>query len=224
MIGGLPNTHNGDLAFQLRELLKLAEGRISWEALATSIEVCASLRSAWEKEQSVELLWSGPLPADRVPARRIDQVLYDLISGAKTDILLVTFAAYKVKLLTEALISASRRKVSIRMVLEFEATSQNQLSIDALKAFPIDLIAISEIYFWPLSKREHNQVGRPGKLHAKAAVIDDQALLSSANLTDDAFNRNLEIGALFSGGEIPTRLRSHFEELISAGTLARWAL
>ena len=31
------------------------------------------------------------------------------------------------------------------------------------------------------------------KLHAKAAVIDKQALLSSANLTDDAFLRNLEL-------------------------------
>jgi cardiolipin synthase len=28
----------------------------------------------------------------------------------------------------------------------------------------------------------------PGKLHAKAAVVDNQVLLSSANLTEDAFN------------------------------------
>jgi hypothetical protein len=57
------------------------------------------------------------------------------------EILLVTFAAYKVKLLTEALNSAIRRNVSVRLVLEFEETSLNQLSMDALKAFPPDLIA-----------------------------------------------------------------------------------
>jgi phosphatidylserine/phosphatidylglycerophosphate/cardiolipin synthase-like enzyme len=44
-----------------------------------------------------------------------------------------------------------------------------------------------------------------GKLHAKAAVIDKQALLSSANLTDDAFLRNLELGVLFMGGDMPTK-------------------
>lgn len=63
---------------------------------------------------------------------------------------------------------------------------------------------------------------QPGKLHAKAAVVDKQALLSSANLTDDAFLRNLELGVLFMGGEMPGKLRRHFDHLISAGTLLRW--
>jgi cardiolipin synthase len=197
---------------------------MSWEAIAIAIEVCASARSVWEVEHQIELLWSGPAPANCVPARRIDQVLYDLISGAKRDILLVTFAAYRVKLLTEALVAAARREVFIRLVLEFEQASQNQLSMDALKAFPTNLIDRAEIYFWPLGMRACNEFGKPGKLHAKAAVVDQQALLSSANLTDDAFNRNLELGALFYGGEIPERLRTHFEELISSGTLARWTI
>jgi cardiolipin synthase len=55
----------------------------------------------------------------------------------------------------------------------------------------------------PLENRELNQFGKPGKLHAKAAIVDDQALLSSANLTDDAFLRNLGLGALFTGGDMP---------------------
>lgn len=224
MLSTLPITHNGDLAFQLRETVQLADGRMSWEALAASVEVCASVRAIWEDQQHIDLLWSGPSPTDRVAARRIDQVLYDLISDAKREILLVTFAAYKIKRLTEALTSASKRNVTVRLVLEFEETSLNQLSMNALKAFPPDLIAQAEIYYWPLAVRGLNEFGRPGKLHAKAAVVDDQALLSSANLTDDAFNRNLEIGALFSGGEIPERLRAHFEELIFSGTLVRWSL
>ena len=35
--------------------------------------------------------------------------------------------------------------------------------------------------------------GRPGKLHVKCAIVDDVALVGSANLTDDAFNRNMEL-------------------------------
>jgi cardiolipin synthase A/B len=220
----LPPTHNGDLAFQIRQIIRARPDSMSWEALATSIEVCASVRSLWESEQRVELLSSGPSPSSTISARRIDQALYDLISSANREILLVTFAAYRVKLLTEVLALAVSRKVRVRLILEFEETSQKQLSLDALDAFPAELIAHAEIYYWPLGIRERNEFGRPGKLHAKVAVVDDQALLSSANLTDDAFNRNLEIGALFSGGEIPRRLRSHFEDLILAGTLVRWRI
>ncbi len=223
LIARLPVTHNADLAFQIAEIVRRGDGSMSWEALACSIEMCASVYSIWQSEQQIELLWSGPSPANSIPARRIDQVLYDLVTSAKNDILSVTFAAYKIKLLTAALVAAIGRGVSVRLILEFEQESQNQLSMDALKAFPIDLRSKAEVYYWPLGVRERNEIGNPGKLHAKAAVVDDQALLSSANLTDDAFNRNLELGALFLGGEIPKRLRDHFEGLISSSILVRWS-
>jgi hypothetical protein len=40
-----------------------------------------------------------------------------------------------------------------------------------------------------------------------------------ANLTDDAFLRNLELGALFTGDDMPIKLRQHFEHLVANGTL-----
>jgi cardiolipin synthase A/B len=222
-IASLPITPNGDLADQLNSVVRLAQGLVSWESLSVSIEVCASVRSRWESEQQIELLWSGPSPASELPARRIDQILYDLANSATREILLVTFAAYRVKLLTEALSSAVSRGVSVRLVLEFETASKGQLSMDAVKAFPWELISKADIFYWPLKARGLNEFGKPGKLHAKIAVVDNHALLSSANLTDDAFNRNLEIGTLISGGEIPERLRNHFGALISSATLVRWS-
>ena len=108
-------------------------------------------------------------------------------------------------------------------LLEFGAESQFQLSHDALKAFPAELQEKAEIFYWPVEKRELNLFGKPGKLHAKAAVIDKHALLSSANLTGDAFLRNLELGVLFMGGDMPTKLRNHFDHLIVDGTLLRWS-
>jgi cardiolipin synthase len=223
MLHRLPPTHNGDLAYRLREVVRLSKDAISWEALSSAIALCASLYARWQVEQKVELLWAGPAPADGMPARRIDQVLYDLIATAQKDILLVTFAAHKIHRLAEVLASASRRRVRVRLILEFGVQSQFQLSHDALKAFPADLQAKAEIFYWPVEKRALNLFGKPGKLHAKAAVIDKQALLSSANLTDDAFIRNLELGVLFMGGDMPTKLREHFEHLIAVGTLLRWS-
>jgi cardiolipin synthase A/B len=222
MLQRLPPTHNGDLAYRLREVVKLSAHTISWEALSSAIALCASLYTRWQVEQKVELLWAGPAPAGGTPARRIDQVLYDLIATAQKDILLITFAAHKIQRLAEILASASHRGVRVRLILEFGVQSQFQLSHDALKAFPAELQAKADIFYWPVEKRELNLFGKPGKLHAKAAVIDKQALLSSANLTDDAFLRNLELGVLFMGGDMPTKLREHFEHLIAARTLLRW--
>jgi cardiolipin synthase len=176
----------------------------------------------WQIEHKTELLWAGPAPASVIPARRIDQVLYDLVANADKDILLITFAAHKIQRLADVLASASRRGVRVRLVLEFGVESQFQLSHDALKAFPSDLRDEAEIFYWPIEKRELNLFGKPGKLHAKAVVVDKQALLSSANLTDDAFLRNLELGVLFMGGDMPNKLRQHFEHLIAAGTLQQW--
>jgi phosphatidylserine/phosphatidylglycerophosphate/cardiolipin synthase-like enzyme len=110
----------------------------------------------------------------------------------------------------------------VRLILEFEETSQGQLSIDALNAFPETVRQRSEIYYWPLNKREKNSSGRPGKLHTKVAVIDDKAVLSSANLTDDAFSRNCELGLLFSDGQVLDRIRHHFDGLCGDGTFKLW--
>jgi cardiolipin synthase len=218
----VPPTYNADLSYTLRDALRLASGSMSWEALSCSISLCASLYRRWEAANKNELLWAGPPPPGGMPARRIDQALYDMVGKAQREILLITFAAHKMKRLADGLASAAGREVRIRLLLEFGAHSQNQLSHDALKAFPQDLQRIAEVFYWPLERRELNAFGKPGKLHAKAAVVDNQALLSSANLTDDAFLRNLELGALFTGGDLPTKLRQHFEHLIANGTLVRW--
>ena len=90
-----------------------------------------------------------------------------------------------------------------------------------MKAFPPALIKAVNVYHWPVEKRDRNQAGRPGKLHAKMAVIDDAALVSSANLTDDAFNRNLEIGVLIKNPEFLISTKSYLESLIAEGTLSR---
>ncbi len=147
-------------------------------------------------------------------------MLYDLIATAQKDILLITFAAHKIHRLAEILASEASRGVRVSLVLEFGVQSRFQLSHNALKAFPVELQSKAEIFYWPIEKRELNLFGKPGKLHAKAAVIDKEALVSSANLTDDASLRNLELGVLFTGGDMPTRLREHFEHLIAAGLCA----
>lgn len=217
----LPVTANADASYLMTAVVRLASGKMSWEALSWALQTTSIAFRRLQAEQHVELLWSGPAPANQLPARRIDQALYDLIASAKREILMVTFAAAKIQRLTRELWNAAQTGVKIRLILEFEESSEGQLSYDALRAFPMALIQASEIYQWPVEKRERNQAGRPGKLHAKVAIVDDMALVSSANLTDDAFTRNFEVGLLVKNTAFLTTAKGYFDSLIAAGTLSR---
>ena len=217
----MPSTTNADLALSLRQAIDRAAGQVSWEALGVSMLVAQEIYVQDQSANAIEMLWSGPPPAGHLPARRIDQALYDLIAGAKQEILLVTFAAVKVDRLARAFTKAAERGVKIRLVLEFAEASEGQLTFDALNAFPHVLVNAAEVYFWPVEKRERNQAGKPGKLHAKLAVVDGVVLVSSANLTDDAFARNLELGAKLTNPDVARWARDHFNGLISDATLRR---
>ncbi len=221
VIKNLPVTNNADLAYLVAEVVNHASKKMTWEALSWTIETTYTLQLRWHDQQHVELLWSGPSPANQIPARRIDQVLYDLIASAKQEILLVTFAATKIERLTGELLKAAQRGVHTRLILEFEQSSEGQLSYDALKAFPPALVTTVDVYHWPVEKRERNHSGRPGKLHAKVAIVDDTVLVSSANLTDDAFNRNLEVGVMVKNPDFLLSIRKYVDSMIAEGTLAQ---
>jgi hypothetical protein len=114
LIADLPTTNNGDVAHCLANIIRRSEGILSWKSLGASIDLCSSIFSRWQQEQHVELLWTGPSPTSQIPARRIDQVLYDLIASVKREILLVTFAAHKITRLTYGFVKALNRGVHVR--------------------------------------------------------------------------------------------------------------
>lgn len=217
----LPGTRNADLALTVAALLDAAVGHVTWEALGFAIELTHATYVQEQRTRHIEMLWSGPAPAHHLPARRIDQALYDLIAAARRDIWLVTFAAANIQRLGSVLQQAHARGVKIRLVLEFAQTSQGQLSFDALRAFAPELAQSADIYCWPTERRARNPAGRPGKLHAKLAVVDDVVLVSSANLTDDAFNRNLEIGVMLHDPAALAWASAHLQGLIQTEVLQR---
>jgi phosphatidylserine/phosphatidylglycerophosphate/cardiolipin synthase-like enzyme len=47
------------------------------------------------------------------------------------------------------------------------------------------------------------------------------AIIGSANLTDDAFNRNMELGTLVRDAATVAAIGLHFEELIRRGVLVQ---
>jgi len=62
--------------------------------------------------------------------------------------------------------------------------------------------------------------GPAGVLHAKALVVDDEAaFVTSANLTEAALDRNIEIGLLVRDRPLASTVVSHFRGLIDRGLL-----
>ena len=213
-IADLPNQ---DTAWILSEAFR-KQGSTKWGEIAAAMTTVDCLTGG--TAPFTEIIWTGPAN-NRFPVRRIDQVLYDLISEAKKRIILVTFAAHRVRHLCAHLIQAVDRGVELTLILESEDESEGQLTRDAVEAFRNVPAARTHLYYWPLQKRERNQAGRPGKLHMKCAIVDDVVLIGSANLTDDAFNRNMELGVLVREQATVSIIAAHFEELIRRGILAK---
>lgn len=69
------------------------------------------------------------------------------------------------------------------------------------------------VYFDP---RALEVDGPGGVLHAKALVADDESVLvTSANLTEAAFDRNIELGLLVRDRALALTITSHFQGLIA---------
>ena len=220
VIALLPSNLSSDLYHEFRLYLQASVGTLSWSEIGCCFQTIGVLCRNFDEQQTVELVWSGPIPGVS-GLRRTDQVLYDLINSANKEVLIVTFAAAKVSYLEGVLLAAHQRGARVSMVLEFEQESAGQLSVDAIASFP-GLASFANIFYWPYEKRERNVAGKPGKLHAKCAVVDDSIIIGSANLTEDAFTRNMEMGLLIKSPQLATTTREHYEKLIESGILQRW--
>ena len=213
----LRDVSNREIAWLLQEGLESLKGAMWAEIGAAMVAVD---RVVSESKELVNVIWTGPA-SGRFAARRTDQLLYDLLAQAKRRALIVTFAAHSIERLIRELRGALGRGVQLTLLLETEEGSGGQLSRDALIAFGGLPLSQVEVLHWPRSGRELNAAGRPGKLHAKCAVIDDTVVIGSANLTDDAFNRNMELGLAVNDPILADALIGHFRELETRKVLSR---
>ena len=193
------------------------EEGISGRSLALAVQVAADAVADIRGEQQVSVVWTGPASYE-VPVRATSAVLTDVIAEARHSLIVVSFAAYKVADVVEALRSAADRNVTVRLVLESVAESNGKLSHDAKLAFDTLPDGV-EFYVWPAERRTTATRGHAA-MHAKCAVADGQiAFVTSANLTGAAMNQNMELGLVVRGGDVPKRIAAHFNALIASGDL-----
>lgn len=186
--------------------------------LAWALRAASAMDARHRSEQQFELVWTGPT-APGTSLRRSEQALLELIRQACSTLLLVTYVAYDVDAIVDALCSSTDRGVRVRLVVETPEASAGKLTLGATQALRRIVDAGAAVYHWPLAERPRDE-GQHGLLHAKCCVADSrQALISSANLTGHALNLNMELGVLATDQGFAGQVEQHFERLIAAGTI-----
>lgn len=215
--GAVPAPAFRDVARKLLEAWQHAPG-LHGSAIALSLRSAAGAVDMLRSSQSIDIVWTGPASSE-VPVRLTSAVLQATIDSARSSLLIVSFAAYKVPGVVEALGAAVGRGVDVRMILETSEHEGGTLRFGAAQAFE-QLEGSVAFYVWPSSRRPALSNGATASMHAKAAVADEHtALVGSANLTGMAIEANMELGLFVRGGPVPRRLSRHFRTLISAGVL-----
>jgi phosphatidylserine/phosphatidylglycerophosphate/cardiolipin synthase-like enzyme len=179
-------------------------------ALALALRTAVALGEA-RAGPSVELVWTGPYPPRR-KMRGTEQVMLDLIDGARSTLDVATFAAYRVPSVTRSLERAAARGVVVTLFLEPRV---GQPMLDTLA--PV-MRAGAVLYGWSADRRRDRGATLSGVLHAKCLVADGTSLfVSSANLTDAALTVNVEIGLLVRGGPTPAEVHDQLHRLVGLG-------
>jgi phosphatidylserine/phosphatidylglycerophosphate/cardiolipin synthase-like enzyme len=189
---------------------------ISGDVLAGILVGAAYPRQQAQRESDVELVWTGPT-TPFVATRRTEQVLLDLIHHAQRDLFLVSFVAYDVATVVEALNTAANRGIDIRILLETSTSHGGSLSVDPIATMR-RCVPSAALYVWT----DRSAPFAEGRVHAKVAVADgNSAFLTSANLTGHALEKNMEAGVVISGGHVPAGLRAHLHALIETKVIRK---
>ena len=190
--------------------------------IAAMLSTAAYCQQQFQRELSLEFVWTGPLP-DGSLFRRTDQALLQMIREAQQTLTIVSFAVYKIPEIVDALYQATARGVRLTFVFEMPEASDGKIAYGALASLDPALLPQSRLLIWKKHKRLINSEGKTGSLHAKFAIVDHQKLLvSSANLTNYAMTLNMEMGVLIHSPSFVLEAVEHIDRLITDGHLVSY--
>jgi phosphatidylserine/phosphatidylglycerophosphate/cardiolipin synthase-like enzyme len=210
----LPHHHHRDLSFGFLDQWRAKAPEVDPRTVAVALQTAALSVQTQRDSQSVELVWTGP-DTQTTPFRRTEQAILQLLDAAQTRITLVSFAVYSIPNVARSLVKAAQRGVQLTVIIETPDRLGGENEYSTIKALGQEVAKCSSVYYWPKDKRPLSENNRAGILHVKCAVADGQWLfLSSANLTQQAFTINMELGMLVRGGMMPRKVEQQFDQLI----------
>ena len=187
---------------------------------------CGSYRRFVTRTRKPDLVWSGP-EAPGLHARDTRRVYEELLGSAERSILASTYAFFDGPKAFEVLARRMEATPALRVTLLLniqrkrgDTTASDQLVRKFAERFwKTDWPGASRpsVFFDP---RALEPEGPGGVLHAKAVVADDEAVfITSANLTEAALDRNIELGVLIRDRSFALAVAGYFQNLIDRDLL-----
>jgi phosphatidylserine/phosphatidylglycerophosphate/cardiolipin synthase-like enzyme len=215
--------HRDDADSIVAALLDLGQLGVKGTAAAAWLRAVARVAARTPKP---DLVWSGP----EVPglyARDTRRVYEELLGSAERSIWASTFAFFDGPKAFEVLARRMDAKPTLHVTLLLNIQRKrgdNTASEQLVRRFA-DRFWKTD---WPGSShpnvfydpRALDLEGPGGVLHAKAIVADDEAVfVTSANLTEAALDRNIELGILIRDRPFALTISGYFRHLIDRNLL-----
>jgi len=198
-----------------KEFFELMNSFESPESICIALEMQDEIESKrLEDINDTKLIITSPLTGSRIGHTLGN--FKKIIETATKEIILVGYVFVNIKgqmdPIVESLLSATSRGVSVKIFFQKGASIKSLNSV--WKGKPSS--EVPELYIFDDKKKKNK-----GVLHAKALIKDDDTILvTSANLTGSAMEKNLEFGILHEG-TIASDAKKMLYDLIAKGYMVR---
>ena len=218
LLGNLDDVEAVRLAIQeLEHLGIVGNGAAAWIQMSDAIE---------QRTAKPDLVWSGP-EVPGVHSRDTRQVFEELLGSATTSLWACTYAFFDGPKAFQVLAKNmdANPSLSVTLLLNIQRGKGDTTSADQLVRKFTDRFWKVE---WPGNARPRVfydpralEIDGPGAvLHAKAMVVDEErVLVTSANFTEAALDRNIELGLLVRDRAMAASIKAHFQGLVESGML-----
>ena len=202
------------------DLTELASIGITGRAVAAWVR---SLEQAAGRTPAPDLVWSGP-EVPGLHTRDTRRVYQELIRNATESVWMSTYVYFDGPRAFADLAQRMDEVAGLRAVLmlNIQRTRGDTTAPDQLVRRFADRFWGTD---WPgtsrpavfYDPRSLDPDGPSGVLHAKAVVVDDEAVfITSANLTAAAMDRNIELGLLTRDLSLAASVTTHFQGLVDS--------
>jgi phosphatidylserine/phosphatidylglycerophosphate/cardiolipin synthase-like enzyme len=211
------------------ELLSLQTLGFTPSTLAVTLEALADADLARQRAlDQIQLVWTSP-DEEGPHVRDTSVVVWQLLSEARQSLWISTYSIFNGQEVFQPIEEAwlFRPELEVVLILNVPPDDKNGLYEEAAvekcaKAF--------WKYHWPWTRKPavfydprgpEKTPDLPACQHAKCILVDGStAFITSANFTESAHERNIELGVLFRDNpRVAESIRSKFESLIQNGFL-----
>jgi phosphatidylserine/phosphatidylglycerophosphate/cardiolipin synthase-like enzyme len=209
----------------------LQQTGFSEEQIATMLELVHQERQRHPRLQdAIDIVTSGP-EAPGLTNRDTAVVVRELFSNATKSVLVAGYAVFQGRRVFQALADRmlDHPDLKVRMFLDIQRRpGDTTAETELVRHFAYNFRnqewpenrPIPQVFYDPRSLEISSH--KRSCMHAKCIAVDSKLVfVSSANFTEAAQERNLEVGVLISSPPVADQLVSHFDTLLSVGMLKR---